>query len=293
MRNLIPTRRTNNILGKVAAAVGTSHPRNLIIGAVLLIALFAFEMFNFDTTRYALDSLLGGVTFANIGWATILAVAFCAIDFAGLARLFTPEKGADEPKEVWYLMGAWLLGATMNAVMTWWAVSLTLLNHQLGNEILAREQLLRIVPIFVAVLVWLTRILFIGSLTVAGEHFFDFHGEADSSGRSNVRSARPNRPVSKPNHSSNRTNSRRPATAARFSAPVEELTYVDEPEAMMAAPQTSKPAAPPTPVRQPQSSNVPQRTSRIQRRTPVAGVRPGMPVGMQAKSNTYDTRKMS
>ncbi len=143
--------------------------RQLLIGSILILALLAFEMFNFDTTRYALQSLLGDVRFATLTWATILAVAFCAIDFAGLARLFTPERGLGEPKEIWYLTGAWLLGASMNAVMTWWAVSSVLVSHELGNEILGREQLLRIVPIFVAVLVWLTRILFIGAITIAGE----------------------------------------------------------------------------------------------------------------------------
>jgi hypothetical protein len=140
----------------------------------LIVALFAFEVFNFDTTRYALRNLLGDVSFLRLEWAAILAVAFCAIDFAGLARIFTPEKGRDEPKEVWYLMGAWLLGATMNAVMTWWAVSLTLLSHDFGNEVLSRAQLLNYVPVFVAILVWLTRILFIGALSVAGDHLFDF-----------------------------------------------------------------------------------------------------------------------
>ena len=53
-------------------------------------------------------------------------------------------------------MGAWLLGATMNAVMTWWAVSLTLLSHDFGNEVLGRETLLKLVPVFVAALVCLT-----------------------------------------------------------------------------------------------------------------------------------------
>lgn len=149
-------------------------PRQTLVGTILLVALLAFEIFNFDTTRYALTNLLGNVEFMGLGWAAILAVAFCAIDFAGLVRVFTPERGADEPKEVWYLMGAWLLGATMNALMTWWAVSLTLLNHDFGNEVLNRAQLLRIVPIFVATMVWLIRILFIGSLTVAGEQLF--HG---------------------------------------------------------------------------------------------------------------------
>ncbi len=143
--------------------------RQLVIGAILILALFAFEMFNFDTTRYALQSLLGEIRFFGFAWATILAVAFCAIDFAGLSRLFTPERGRNESKEIWYLTGAWLLGATMNAVMTWWAVSTVLINHPVGNEVLSREQLLTVVPIFVAVLVWLTRILFIGAIAVAGE----------------------------------------------------------------------------------------------------------------------------
>lgn len=153
---------------------GAHFPRRVAIGAILLVALMAFEVFNFDTTRYALSDLLGQVSFLGLGWATILAIAFCAIDFAGLVRMFTPEKNGEEPREVWFLMGAWLLGATMNALMTWWAVSLTLLNHDFGNEVLSRGQLLQVVPVFVAVLVWLTRILFIGALTVAGEHLLEF-----------------------------------------------------------------------------------------------------------------------
>lgn len=159
---------------------GRQMPRQLVIGIILVLALFAFEMFNFDTTRYALSDLLGDVRFMGFSWAAILALAFCAIDFAGLARLFTPERGRNEPKEVWYLMGAWLLGATMNALMTWWAISLTLLNHNLGNEVLSREQLLDIVPVFVAILVWLTRILFIGAVTVAGERLMEFHTAAQT-----------------------------------------------------------------------------------------------------------------
>ncbi len=151
--------------------------RHMMVAVTLSIALIAFEIFNYDTTEYALSSLLGHKSFVGLQWSAILAVAFCAIDFAGLARIFTPQKGWNEPKEVWYLMGAWLLGATMNAVMTWWAVSLTLLEHNFGNEVLSRQQLLEYVPIFVAALVWLTRILFIGALSVAGDHIFNFHGD--------------------------------------------------------------------------------------------------------------------
>jgi hypothetical protein len=155
------------------SSVNLSANRGLIVGVILILALIAFEIFNFDTTQFALESLLGNVTFLGLQWATILAIAFCSIDFAGLNRLFTPDGGGREQREVWFLMGAWLLGATMNAVMTWWAVSVTLLNNNFGNEVLSREQLLRYVPVFVAVLVWLTRILFIGSFSIAGETIFD------------------------------------------------------------------------------------------------------------------------
>lgn len=165
----------------------SSLSRQLIIAGILAVSLIAFEIFNFDTTRFALSNFLSGASFIGISWAAILAVAFCAIDFAGLVRMFTPETGIDEHKAVWYLMGAWLLGATMNAVMTWWAVSLTLLDHNFGNEVLSREQLLRFVPIFVAVLVWLTRILFIGAVTVTGEKLINQHRSQRAQPATNTR----------------------------------------------------------------------------------------------------------
>lgn len=182
-----------------------AFPRKAIIGVILIIALIAFEIFNFDTTRYALESLLGEVKFLGLSWAVILAIAFCAIDFAGLSALFSPETGNAE-RSTWYLMGAWLLGATMNAIMTWWAVNLTLLNHELGNEVLSREELLRFVPLFVAVLVWLTRILFISAFSIAGTHLFDNNAASTRvSSTDAVKNSKPSpvasnnsRPVSKP-----------------------------------------------------------------------------------------------
>jgi hypothetical protein len=145
--------------------------RHFVLTLIMTVALFAFEIFNFDTTRYALDSLIGNVRFLGFTWATILAIAFCAIDFAGLFRLFAPESDKIESKYVAMLMGAWLLGATMNAIMTWWAVTLTLLENPYGNAILSADVLLKVVPLFVAVLVWLTRVLFIGALNYSGEQF--------------------------------------------------------------------------------------------------------------------------
>ncbi len=147
--------------------------RGALFGAIIVGGLIGFELFNYSTTEFALTDLLGPQQCAGIHWATILALAFCAIDFAGIARLLTPEQGRQDPAEAWYLLGAWLLGATMNAILTWWGVSLALLNHQgLGNEILGRQALLSGVPVFVAVLVWLIRVLMIGTLTLAGERLF-------------------------------------------------------------------------------------------------------------------------
>ena len=149
--------------------------RGMVFGIIIVAAMLAFELFNYSTTDFALANLLGDLKFMGLRWAMILAIAFCGMDFAGIARLFTPEKGRSEHVEVWYLLAAWFLAATMNAMLTWWGVSLALLQHQaLGNEILSRATLLAVVPVFVAVMVWLIRILMIGTLSMAGERLFSF-----------------------------------------------------------------------------------------------------------------------
>ena len=147
--------------------------RGLLFGILILGALVAFEIFNYTTTDFALTDLLGDLRFAGLRWATILAIAFCGIDFAGLARLFTPERGSGEPKEVWYLFGAWLLAATMNAILTWWGVAIAVLSHEsLGGTVLSRETMLKVVPVFVAIMVWVIRVLIIGSFSVTGDRLF-------------------------------------------------------------------------------------------------------------------------
>ena len=149
--------------------------RNLVWGLLIAAALIAFEAFNYSTTEFAMRDLLGDLRFAGIGWATILALAFCSIDFAGIAHMFSNSTNlrAKQGAEVWYLFAAWLLAATMNAMLTWWGVSIAILNHgSLGNGILDRAALLQIVPAFVAVLVWLIRVLVIGTLITAGGRLF-------------------------------------------------------------------------------------------------------------------------
>ncbi|HET7010522.1 MAG TPA: hypothetical protein VFI11_07080 [Anaerolineales bacterium] len=151
------------------------HHRGFVFGSMLLGAMLAFEAFNFGTTQYALGNLVGDLRFGPVAAASLLALAFCGIDFAGIARLLTPGRGRHQPAEVWYLLLAWILAATMNATLTWWAVSVALLDQgSVGNEILGREALLRAAPTFVALLVWLIRVLMIGALTLAGGRIFSF-----------------------------------------------------------------------------------------------------------------------
>ncbi|MBI9042966.1 MAG: hypothetical protein JEZ06_00695 [Anaerolineaceae bacterium] len=139
---------------------------------IILSALIAFEIFNYSTTDFALKDLLGELKFAGIHWATILAIAFCGIDFAGISKLFLPQQDLEEGNEVWYLFGAWLLAATMNALLTWWGVSMAIANHSLQSaSVMEPQTMLKIVPIFVALMVWVIRILIIGTLSVTGERF--------------------------------------------------------------------------------------------------------------------------
>lgn len=244
--------------------------RKVVVTIILAIALVAFEIFNFDTTQFALQNLLGDIRFAGILWASILAIAFCAIDFAGLVRIFTPQRGSEEPKAVWFLTGAWFLGTIANSIMTWWAVSLTLLSHEFGNEVLSREALLRYVPIFVAMLVWLTRILFIGAFSAAGEDVVGMTRQ-----RNDMPAGAPRREIQPPStvRPATRTTSQatvatgqanaaaKPATSSSTSrAPITYEPIDDVDENVPAMPKTSN-----------GSAGYSRPTSRIQQRPPMPG----------------------
>jgi len=152
---------------------GTAHKRGAIFGFIILGALLAFELFNYSSTFFALRDILGELTFGPVRWATMLALAFCAIDFAGIARIFTPEQGRDEPAEVWYLFAAWFLAAAFNAILTWWGVSVAMLQHTAtGGVLLGAGTMTKIVPVFVAAMVLLIRVLLINTFSIAGKRIF-------------------------------------------------------------------------------------------------------------------------
>jgi hypothetical protein len=165
------TYRRDGILGLFR---GRHFNRGAAWGMMIIGALLAFEIFNFSTTQFALRDVLGDLQFAGMRWATILAVAFCGIDFAGIARIFTPEQGADEPKEVYYLFGAWFLAAAFNAILTWWGVSVAIVsqNSATGSAVVSAETMTKIVPVFVAAMILLVRVLIIGTFSLAGDRLF-------------------------------------------------------------------------------------------------------------------------
>ena len=152
---------------------GTAHNRGLIFGMIILCALLAFEIFNYSSTLFALTDILGTLSFGPLRWAAILAFAFCAIDFAGIARIFTPEQGSDEPAEVWYLFAAWFLAAAFNASLTWWGISVAIMQHNaVGGMLVGASGMTKIVPIFVAAMVLLIRVLLINTFSIAGDRIF-------------------------------------------------------------------------------------------------------------------------
>lgn len=118
--------------------------------STLLIVLL-FQVANYALTDYALADILGDLAILGVRWATVLAIAFCAIDLGVIALLLTPERG--QSTEAWYLVGAWTLAAAMNATLTWWGISIALAGSA-GN----------IVPVIVAVMTWVTRNLMVGAV---------------------------------------------------------------------------------------------------------------------------------
>ena len=141
-----------------------------VYGVVILMAMVAFEAFNYGTTAYALRDLLGDLKFAGVPWATLMAMAFCGLDFAGIARLITQNGRREGPKESWYLFGAWLIAATFNAALTWWGVAIAISGHSMQSaSVVSTQTLTKVVPVLVAILVWIIRILIIGSLSATLE----------------------------------------------------------------------------------------------------------------------------
>ncbi len=146
--------------------VQIKNRKGFVYFLIFVLALVAFESFNFSTTDFALTDLLGDLRFMGVRWATLLSIAFCGIDFAGIARLFAPQAENEEPRKVWYLFGAWFMAATMNAILTWWGVVIAMQTHTVVSEGMVNATFVtKIVPIFIALMVWVIRVLLVGTFS--------------------------------------------------------------------------------------------------------------------------------
>jgi hypothetical protein len=161
--NLTMTQKVNRLSSKMLDAL-RERPDSVYM-AIIVAALVAFELFNFSTTDFALRGMFGSQSAVGISWSTILALAFCGMDFAGIARLLAPHQVEAESRDSWFLLGAWVLAAAMNAGLTWWAISIAVYNQPVDTAlILDPMTFVTAVPVLMAVMVWVIRILIIGTL---------------------------------------------------------------------------------------------------------------------------------
>lgn len=137
---------------------------------VIALALTAFEIFNFSTTDFALRDILGSQSSGLLPWATILSLAFCGMDVAGIAKMLASQNGDEKDKSSWYLLGAWALSAAMNTGLTWWGISVVIYN-QPAHAVMIVDPMtyVTVIPVMGAVMVWAIRVLIIGLLVSSFE----------------------------------------------------------------------------------------------------------------------------
>jgi hypothetical protein len=95
-----------------------------LFALILLVGLGCFLWFNYMTTLSTLDRVLG-----DTKSVTAFAIAISMVDFAGIARVFTPETNLkDESIFVYVMLGVWMVAAFVDIILTWWWVALQMSN---------------------------------------------------------------------------------------------------------------------------------------------------------------------
>jgi len=114
------------------------------------------------------------------------------------------------------------LAAAFNASLTWWGVSVAIVTHAsaAAGTVVSGATLTKVIPIFVAVMVLLIRVLIIGTFSMGGDRLFS---------TSNERATRSYQPNPSPANLRPATNLMRPSPKplgqASFSSPKPEATY--------------------------------------------------------------------
>ena len=165
--NLTTTQKLNQLSGKFFTELRARTSGLSIL--IIVSALLAFEIFNFSSTDFALQDIFGDQGIGQMSWSTILALAFCGMDFAGIARLLAPHPRGDKSDSGgWFLLGAWVLAGAMNTGLTWWGISVAVYNQPVDNALLMDPMtFITVVPVLVALMVWAIRILIIGAMVTS------------------------------------------------------------------------------------------------------------------------------
>lgn len=172
---------------------------------MLAFAWLGFEIANYMTTELAITDLLGvPASLWGLKWSDLIAISFSLVDFAGIAAVFTPEKGKNEPKEIVYLFIGWLIAASMNAVLTWWAVAMQIEATGVKHTFVDMNKVVVYGPIFIAVLVLIVRIALIGTIITTVDQIFNPRDKSEKT---------PRRKASKPKTSRATLSPSRPRTA--------------------------------------------------------------------------------
>ena len=164
--NLTTTQRFSHLTNQLFKNVRT-RSNSLYVGVIVL-ALAALEIFNFNTTDFALRDILGNQGNGLLPWSMILSLALCGMDIAGIAKILASPKEESGNTSSWYLLGAWVLAAAMNAGLTWWGISVAIYN-QPAHAVMIIDPMtyVTVVPVLVAVMVWVIRVLIIGTLVTS------------------------------------------------------------------------------------------------------------------------------
>lgn len=147
--------------------------RMAALGAIIVVGMAGFDVFNYATTQDAIHSLIGDLALFGLPLAMTLAVAFCAADLGGLASLFTKEALSKERWYIWMLGGAWLIVGLINAWLTHLSTQLAMLQAPIAsvrNPIVDTAGLMVWGPRILAVAVYLIRVMLIGAAVVAGNN---------------------------------------------------------------------------------------------------------------------------
>jgi len=146
--------------------VTVNTSRNTATTLSMLTSIVAFEIFNYATTVLAIKSLLGGFAVMGFNLAAWLAVAVCCLDVTGIIYLFILLPSPARTKSNRRLFRAWLAVTGLNAWLSWLGISQAIAIRQAETGLgVDADILTHTLPIFIVCLVWLVRILLIGSFT--------------------------------------------------------------------------------------------------------------------------------